>query len=315
MGANSSKSVKYYADIQQGKVDISDVNPLEVFGLKPDYEWDELKESYRRLARIVHPDKGGNEILFNKVTECFKKLALDYKLRSVDRPHHELKQEYMNNGFDIRGTPAVPVIPGEGNFADRFNKAFDENKFDDETMSGGYSDKMAASSKAREDINIPKILKGKVNAETFNQTFDKVTLADLSKKDVVVYKEPEPMPLGKTLPYTELGAGKPNDYSSTTEGTHVSRSLQYTDYMKAHTTTRLVDPRAVQKKPEYRSVDEYDAARSMATSKPVTAEEMKYRKMKEDEEKRKEQEKLRRLQEYDKKLQLHHAKVSQVFLK
>lgn len=319
MGANSSKTSKYYDQVQKGTIDISDLDPLEVFGLKQNYEWDELKESYRRIAKIVHPDKGGSEVLFNKVTECFKKLALEYKMRQVDRPHHELKREFFSeNSFDIRGMPSNPLPPisMEGNFADRFNKAFDENKLEDDTMAGGYGNDMAKSTKNREDIAVPKLFKGsKVNAETFNKTFDTVTLSDIAKKEVVVYKEPEALPLGKTLAYTELGADKPSDYSSSTEGTHSIRSLQYTDYMKAHSTTRLVDPRSVQKKQEYRNVDEYEAARGVAMAQPATTEELRYRALKDAEEKRKEEDKQRRLAAYDNKLMTHHAKVSQLFIK
>ena len=194
------------------------------------------------------------------------------------------------------------------NFIDRFNTTFDSNKMEDEEYDTGYGHIMEKSSGTRDDISITKLLKGKYSSDTFNKTFDTITLTD--KKDVIVYKEPEPLPMSKSLQYTELGGGKPDDYSNTKSDS----SLRYTDYMKAYTTTRLVDPRSVNQK-NYKSVKEFEAARENAVKNAPTQEELKRIAIKEKEDKNKEEERLSRLEKKDRMIAEHHERVSRLLIK
>ena len=323
MGANGSRQMtyeQYYEAIRNNPAQYAntDLNPYEVLGVRKNFEWEELKQAYRRVAKLVHPDKGGSEILFNKVTECFKQLASEYKARTADRPHHELRAESQNyyeqnqakTPIDIRG---VPTVNTDGSFIDRFNKAFDDNRLDDEE-DGGYGHMMEKSNKKREDISIQPILKGKVTRDVFNKTFETVTLASIPSKDVVVYREPEALQLAKKLQFTELGGEKPGDYSSGVDIAANKQGLQYTDYMKAHTTTRLVDPRTVEKKKQFRSVQEYQTARETAMERPASEDELRYRAEMERKEKEREEIRVRRLQEKDQMISNHHARVNQLFL-
>lgn len=321
MGANGSRQMtyeQYYDAVRRNPTQYADIDPYEVFGIGKNFEWDELKQAYRRVARLVHPDKGGSEVLFNKVTECFKQLATEYKARHADRPHHELRAEsqnyYQQNErappVDVRG---VPTLATDGNFLDRFNRAFEDNRLDDDDNGGGYGHMMEKSTKKREDISVQPILKGKVSADVFNKTFDTVTLASKPSKDVVVYKEPEALPLAKKLQYTELGGEKPDDYSSGVDIAAKS-GLRYTDYMKAHTTVRLVDPRTVEKRKNFRSVQEYQNARERVMERPPSEDELRYRAELERKEKEREEARVRRLAEKDQLIANHHARVNQLFL-
>jgi len=280
------------------------VNPYEVLGLNKNFTWEELVASYRHLAKLVHPDKGGSDILFNTVTDCFKTLAHEYKLKETEKPHHVLKELHQKTV----DTPA-PAMPAnfaqEGEFSNKFNTFFEQNKLEDED-NFGYGHLMAKSSKTREDIEIPKIMT-KFSDKKFNAAFEK--MAPLSK-DVVIYKEPEPLVLTKHLQYTELGV-KPDDFS--TDSSKKS-NLHYTDYMKAHTTARLVDPRAVQKRKEYKSVEDYESDRSRKTSEMLTPEELKHQKEVELFKQKQEEERVRRLTEKDKTQEDHYNKVNSLFL-
>ena len=86
-------------------------------------------------------------------------------------------------------------------------------------------------------IRIVKITikKDKIDNETFNNLFNKKVPIN---KQLVKYKEPEPLLMAKTLNFTELGSKKSDDYTCTPEK---SKILAYTDYMKAHDGSRLVD--------------------------------------------------------------------------
>lgn len=298
---------QYYESLQKNKpVDMSSVNPYEVLGVSQNYTWDELVTSYRRLAKLVHPDKGGSEALFNTVTECFKQLAYEFKRKEADKPHHILKQEFQQRPLD-RPTQTAPIPTFDNNtpFTDKFNKLFEENKLQDEEDIG-YGHMMAPSSKNREDIEIPKTL-NKFSEKKFNEAFEKsVPLS----KEVIVYKEPEPLVLAKKLQFTELG-GKTDDFSNDPSK---KSNLQYTDYMKAHTTSRLVDPRAVQKRKEYRSVEDYEAERASKTTAVLTPEELRHQKEVEEYKKQSEAIRLQRLQQRDKIVGEHYDKVNQLFI-
>jgi len=314
MGNNATKQKEYYNKYLQAQKSGSDtdLDPYEVFGLNKDFEWDELKDSYKRIARLVHPDKGGSEILFNRVTDLFRQLAIEYKSRSIDRPHTELKKEYQEYVSNVKKTP----IPDIGtNFIDRFNKAFDENKVDFDESSAGYGHIMAESTgKNREDINIDNLFKGKgkIENQTFNKVFDSVTLMKPPKPqtELTRYQEPDALVLSKKLQFTEIGSGKPDDYTDTTK-----KGLQYTDYLKAHTTTRLVDPREVQKRKNYRSVEEYQTLRDEETNKSASEAELRWRNELKLKQEQMEAQRLKKVAERDAMIARHHAQVNQLFIK
>ena len=330
MGNNPSRNVvydKYYEALQNNRTNVvPDMDPYEVLGVSKDFEWEELKIAYKRVAKLVHPDKGGSEVLFNAVTECFRKLAHEYKARQ-EKTHVQLRsgaQEYYREEQQQRSQshsnatskPHRHETPPnmEGNFNEKFNRAFESSRLDEDdgtSASTGYGGMMAKSTKEREDFAIPQVLK-KYNATAFNRVFETTTLPDT--KEIVKYREPEPLPLAKSIQYTELGKASTGDVSSTQEG-EGRRTLQYTDYMKAYTTTRLVDPRAVQERKTYRNVDEYESARAEAASAPVSDEEKEWREKREREAERAEVERLKRLQTRDQNLSLHYENVSRKMLR
>lgn len=322
MGNQGSRHVtyeQYYESLKRTDptsaqtLNVSDMglNPYDVLGVRKNFEFDELKDAYRRIAKIVHPDKGGSQHLFQMVTDCFRTLAHEYKARTSDRPHHELKreaQQYYEN-VQSRSNPMPRMNNSTENFNDRFNRAFEENKLEDENDIG-YGSMMTPSSKNRDDIEIPRMFR-KFDHKSFNTVFDKVTLDP--SKEVVVYREPEALPLAKKMQYTELGGDRPDDFSSTAEGTE-RRNLQYTDFKKAHTMTRLVDPRAVQQRTNYKNIEQYEAARARTLKAPETRAEIEWRMRKEQEEQEAERRRLERLKIRDDMIAVQHEKMNRSLL-
>jgi curved DNA-binding protein CbpA len=319
MGNQSSKTQAYHAALlaaQQGQVDVSGLDPLEVLGIGKDFTWDELKEAFRQRAKLVHPDRGGSEALFNAVTECFRRLATEYKAREADRPHHELRADAR--AFSARQAEAPLSITAEDlkgdKFNETFNKLFDSNKLgDDEDF--GYGGQMAASSKTRDDISVPQFMqatkaKGDKFAKEFNKVFEEATLP--ATNEVVRYAEPDALPMARQVQFTEIGAGRPGDFTrAATDGS----GLPYSDYMAAYNNSRLVDPRAVQARREYRNVNDYTAARAARLEEGATTEELAYRAEREERERRREEERVRRAKERDNRHEQHFNQVSQLFLK
>ncbi len=298
--------------------DTSVVDPYILLGVTPQSSFDELKSNYRRIALKVHPDRGGSDELFQLVSDCFRKVGHDIQMRMSNRQHHELKSAAQSYYADrpVSSKPVenhsvfTPNHQGGGDFASRFNQAFDEHKMkdDDDDMYRGYADMMMASNPKREDLSIPVSMTS-YNAEKFNKAFEaKVPV----RKDMVVYKEPEPLIMAKKLAFTELG-GKTDDFSSAPE-TGERRSLQYTDYMKAHTTSRLIDPALVKQRGEYRTVEQYEAAREKVLAKPLSSKEQRRLELKKQEEERMEQERLARLRARDDAIARHYDTVNRLMI-
>jgi curved DNA-binding protein CbpA len=313
MGNNNSRAntyQQYYEAMQQQQpIQIpNDISPYDILGVSKNFTWEELKDAYKRQARLVHPDKGGNKQLFNLVTDAFKTLAYDFKLKQKDKQHHELKQNYqMDSKADLRPSYR-PELVQEGNFNDKFNRVFEENKFEDEDddVARGYGHMMAKSSKNREDIDVPQVMK-KYNNEKFNDIFNKT--APVSK-EVIVYKEPEPLVLTRKLNYTEIG--KPTEDFST--DTTKKSNLQYTDYMKAHTTSRLVDPRSIKERKTYKTVEDYDKDRTRIANKKLTEEEIRYQKRMELKKEKEEEERIKRINNRDERINDYYERTSKLFL-
>jgi curved DNA-binding protein CbpA len=327
MGANSSRQYTYQQyynaaqksgvinDIDFKNIDIESINPYEVLNVSKNFTWDELKISYRKLAINTHPDKqGGNKDLFNIITHCFKKLADELKTREEDKNFFDLKQQ-SNDYFHKMTNEAIPhpsdvLKPNEKFTNTKFNKNFEKCKLYDEEIEFGYGSKMEESTKKREDINIEKLIKkNKIDNESFNEIFNKNVPVN---KELIKYREPEPLILAKSLQYTELGGKRPDDYSSSIEKTN---TLAYTDYMRAHDGTRLVDPRLMKNVKEFKSVDEYEAYRDDKSKKILSAKELKKEELKALKEKKEEEERLERLRIYDKKIEKSYEKASQLFLR
>lgn len=307
MGNNSSRTHTYqqYYEALQQKQNIqipTDLSPYDILGISKNYTWDELKDAYKRQAKLVHPDKGGSEQLFNIVTDAFKKLAYEFKLKQQDKQHYELKKNYQDEQPQTTFRPP----PQEGNFHDKFNRLFDENKFEDDEEARGYGHMMAASSKQRDDIDIPQVMT-KFSKNKFNEIFEKQVPAG---KDVIIYKEPEALVLSKKLQFTEIGTSTDDFSTDTTKKT----GLQYTDYMKAHTTSRLVDPRSIQERKNYKSVEEFENERAERTKQQLTEEELRYQKEVQIRKEKEEQIRIKRVIERDERIDKHYQNTSQLFL-
>ena len=83
---------------------------------------------------------------------------------------------------------------------------------------------MDTSTNIREDIKIEKLMKKKIDNKSFNDLFDSRVPVN---KQIVKYKEPEPLLLAKNLQFTELDNKKPDDYSRSSS--KIQNSLSYSD--------------------------------------------------------------------------------------
>jgi curved DNA-binding protein CbpA len=200
-----------------------------------------------------------------------------------------------------RPAPSSSVDP-----SDVFNRVFEENRMDD-AYAAGYGSVMAQSSPAREDINIPNTMRSfKINK--FNKSFESQPVSAENQTAVTVYKQPEPTLMAKKIAFSELGVATINDFSGANES---NRHLNYTDYLKAHTTTRLVDPKTVKARQTYKTVGELEAHRGNTN---MTEEELQDYAAYQDALKEAEVKRVNTLQQQDRAYEQHYGRVNQRML-
>jgi curved DNA-binding protein CbpA len=297
------------------KINYSILDMYEVLEVSKNFTWDELKNAYKYTALLTHPDKeGGNKIVFNFVTDCFKKLADEYKSRNANKTHIELKQQsknYYNNDDNIDKKPA-PIT--EENFNEKFNKTFDMCKLEDDETDFGYGNIMNESSKEREDFSPSNLFeKKKFDNTTFNKIFTKITPPPPST-ELTKYNDPEPMILAKTINYTELGGKRPDDYSSSVEKSS-KNNLIYSDYKIAYSNTRLVDDETLTKTlKDFKSIAEYEKYRNSKFKKGLSSRERQYLEEKKIKEEQDEYMRLERIKQNDTRIRINNEKASRLFL-
>ena len=69
----------------------------DILGIDKNATKQEIKKAYNRLSMKTHPDKGGNEYLFNKVSEAYNTLYDDKKRREYD--NSMIHCNYKNNSM------------------------------------------------------------------------------------------------------------------------------------------------------------------------------------------------------------------------
>lgn len=233
------------------------VDPYKVLNLPKTFTMDQLKEAYKKMALKVHPDKGGNEYMFKLVTACYKTLAKEYNRRVSDRQYHELKADFVKSQSQHqRRMDNINLDAATKGFnLERFNRVFEENKLPSITDTGYET--FLKDSKEVEQKNM--FAGKKFSREMFNKQFEKHATTLENNKFVVKYKEPEPLLATKKMSYVELGEESIDDFS----GANTSRkNLNYMDLKLAHTTSRIIDLKAVDKRREYKTVEDLENDRS-----------------------------------------------------
>lgn len=272
--------------------------PLDLFNLSKNYSWNELKQSYKTLAIHTHPDKGGDKEIFDYITKCFKHLAIELKKKDDNKNHFELKNLQSESIQHSK-----PVFDPSQNFHSQFNNLFEEYHIGDDDSNRGYGDMMTKSTKSREDINIPNIFNNStVSNNTFNQRFE----SDIKpSKELILYKNPQPLYSQNTLNSTTLGQST-NDFSGN------AGSIQYTDYRVAFSNQRI--PTKDLSRKEFRSVKEYQQYSNKVLNRSFTQKEIEQQLKDESIQKRQEEKRIKRLEQQDQRINQHYQTISKLFL-
>ena len=292
----------------------------KIFGLDSNFDLQQLKNSFKKLVIALHPDKGGNKDEFNFVSAAYKKLYFEHELRKSTKEFNELKETFSefksHQDGERKQNVHIDTTKSRNDmdekFSDRFNKVFTDNRLHNPLTDNGYGDKMVKSSKYREDYEEQKSLKGeKFNVKRFNKDFNNIRPIR-EKTDVIKYVEPQALQSsGDKLTFVELGINEINDYSSSMK---TYKDLNYSYYMKAHETNKLIDVDETKKRKHFKNLQHLENSRDNQSFE-MTREERKYYDDTKKENELNEYKRVQRMLSQDKMYTVHYEKVNKLFVK
>ena len=267
------------------------VNAYKILGCTQNHSIDDVKNQFKRLALVYHPDKGGDRQIFNNIVDSFK-LVFRHKKAALDEsPHHDLKtraQSYMNQESSSSRHPVPPsqqpsgealFTKDEADFQNKFNRFFDEHRTVDENVNRGYEDFISA----------PEV---KVSSNHYK---------------IKKYEEPAGTVLCKSLAFHELGK-KIDDFSGRNDDMH---KLQFMDYKYAHTTDKIIDPGTVKERKGFKDMDDIRASREKEDFAMTDRDRMVHERSR-DRETRRERRRQANLEQYDQYLAEHQQRMNQM---
>jgi hypothetical protein len=294
-------------------ITLTEIDPLYVLEKRPNITLTDLEQTYMKLRSIHHPDKGGDADTFIRIQNAIN-ISKSVKCGSViDKSYNDLRsgyQEYMKNNEvsidDREERQFKKTYDDNSRFSlEKFNKAYEENRYIDDLEEHGYGSYMQKSQEDRDDINIENTI-GKFKLQTFNEKFKN---GKKKKGDAVIkYQVPESLDACDGIGHVLLGAKQENFTSS------IKSRVNYTDYMDAYTKENvLVDETGLSNKinkPYKKALKEYKNA-----SLKLTEEQEKAIEEYEEKKKKEEQNRMQRFNQmaidYDK----YEKKMSNYMLK
>ena len=284
-------------------------DPYDILGLPEEFTFEQVKRSYRKKALRVHPDKGGDEVEFARITKAYLFIKEEFNKQTMQKQSYELKRDYES---EMETMPKMKNrdLSGERFNVKKFNKIYEDYRMED-VNDEGYESWMVERSNAREDIDIKNIFGDKYNKEVFNTEFDKQEV-DAQHMQLIKIAEPEPMAISNRLKFTELGGDRPSDFTKSTNIT-ATGGIGFYDYKTAHTQSKLVDTRNVKTRKQYKNVDDYERDRANQNF-DETEEEIEYRRRQKYLEKKREKERRKRLNKSDRLAEKHFKKVNRLML-
>lgn len=236
------------------------MDPYKVLEVPYNFNIEELKENYKRISQLVHPNNGGSQALYDEVGNCCKVLLQEYTNRK-NKKQTQQKQKYQvtNNSrtsFDNNKKKSYnnKYTSNSSKFdVEKFNKLFEENRLKTVYDSGydNWDD--------NDMLEQPKLKS--FTLDKFNQAFDSINL-NKNHKFIKKYDEPSALNAAKNINFTELGQDFDFDADLDFSGENLStKNLNFMDYKVAHTTSRIIDPN-INMRQNFRNVDDLERSRA-----------------------------------------------------
>ena len=283
---------------------------FKLFGLNKNFNNNDLKRSYKRLALNTHPDKfNGDDTRFKLVTEYYFLLKSYLNEQEEFKPHTEFKKEYNKSKHidkNVIKDKMSLMSDGSGFNIKLFNQVFEENKIYDETQEG-YEDWLKGDSDSKQ----PELFSKKFNLDVFNDTFEQHK-EDNPNNQIIEYKEPQALISSDSLGYClDIDNTKGSGFTKYI-GAGSAGGIGYCDLKQAYTNSNLISTTKASRN-EYKNIDELERDRANIRY-DMTPEELAEMALKKQREDAAEQIRLERIKEKDFLSAKHYSNVHERLL-
>ena len=243
---------------------------LEVLGLQEEVALTDelLKSSYKKAALRNHPDKGGSEKAFERVTRAYAYLSEILKrihggrkeTVNVDAPN-VLKDSRSKDSNQWKQVEPVRLNPKKLDI-DAFNKMFEQTRIPD-PEEDGYGDWLRDEKEGSKAATFS----GKFNRDVFNQAFEEEAKKNGANTNFIV-TQPESLMMAPILGI-EIGRGKPSSYTAPI----MNKNMNFTDLKQAYTIESNISQQVASVRVDNRNFESYKDERSKAP-RPLNDSEM-----------------------------------------
>jgi len=228
-----------------------ELDPYEILQINYDADIVEIRNNFKRLILLHHPDKGGNPQQFQIIKQAYAYLYKQKKEEdNLNQRQQMTRQQYIAQRSDPYNNPNnqqnnrqqrnqqnnqqqrnqqnnqqqrnqqnnqerndLSILNPQSFDISNFNTVYKQNRLSSAT-DDGYGNIMDESSQSREEVD---------------QLAKSTNLQQFKNQELVIYDEPEAISSMKQE-YQELGVDKISDFSNKNLG----RNIHYTDYMNAY---------------------------------------------------------------------------------
>ena len=234
-----------------------ELDPYKILGISYDADLKQIRENFKKLVLINHPDRGGNnrnfEIIKNAYSYLYKyKINQQKQLQKEQRTFDKYtsSRNFQTESLD-REFNKIKINPNDKNLdSNKFNKIFEIHKIND-ADDRGYQTK-----RSKERLDYDEIQRRNKNKNK-------------EKLQIQVYQEPEPIEL-TTDNYKKLGLKYVKDFSQNVG----KRGSNYSDFQRAYTEYDTKNMQNHRTK-NFKSVEEYQQQRKKHNFKITPQEAMK----------------------------------------
>jgi len=254
-----------YRDIQTWKVDSQEISlednnydkktkisyALKLFDLPLDassLNKNKIQKAYHKKARLYHPDRNKNKssTMFDKITNAYL-----YLIEIVSSQGNANFISLKNNSNDFiekqtkNGVKNTKMKHKQGQFnVKEFNQMFSKYRLE-QPEDRGYEDWIKETKLKDDSVKTSKYLQGGFTKNRFNDAFEKEG-EEYKEMQIMEYTSPQERFASGSMNVQELGVDTIKNFTGN------SGNIQYTDYREAHTNTRCIQPKQIQKSMENR---------------------------------------------------------------
>lgn len=283
------------------------LDPYKILQLPKQFDLQLLKKAYLKAAMKHHPDRGGSESEFQKISIAYAILQKKLNESNNSHDHNELRGQSRDYRQTQEMNPGQNIHMRDEFNVDLFNKIYSENRIND-VYDEGYDSWMKES---QNKISQPKMFQGNFNKDLFNSEFEKHKY-EMNKQNgsqVVKYKEPEvKISLKNQDSLMVLGQDKISNFSGDTG------NLSYRDYRDAFTNSNLIDVSQIDISKRSSSMKTIEKDRSQL-SYQLSPQDQQRQAIQQQQAELAETRRLQRLQVYDQQGEDMYNRVHQMLLR